>query len=258
MIRRATHTERLRLAKEICQEVKDALGDDLKAFVIFASTAKNQDGPYSDLELMAVVTDDYKKDACGFMRDDVYCEVYYEPFSKALKDAAEVDTDWPIAADQWHRMMPIYIREGDDCLDQIRTAAQEVLKDEAKFRKCAGEVMGEVQEEYASLMNAWERKVASDILTQLFHFSSSVLRLVGVVNHYFYQSYRNAWEESKELAELPKNYVDLIELVHGEVETSLQNRYNAALELWQNIEIWMAEQGIEWTRSDLKLPKKEA
>jgi len=150
------------------------------------------------------------------------------------------------------------IRECDDCLVQIRTTAQEVLKDDDKFRRCAGEVTVEVQEEICSLMNDWERKVASDISTQLFHFLVSVLRMVGIVNRHFYPSYRNAWEESKDLPNLPKDYVRLIEIVHGEVETDLQTRYNAALELWQNIQDWVKEQGIEWTRSDLELPKKEA
>lgn len=257
MIKRTTHEERLRIAREICEEVRNALADDLRAFVIFASVAKREDGPYSDLELMAIVTDDYAEDACGFMRDRVYCEVYYVPFAKALKDASEVDTDWPIAADQWHRMKPLYIKEGDDCLEQIRTTAQQLLKDEDKFRRCAGEVMVEVQEEVCSLMNARERKVASDISTQLFHFSSSVLRMAGVLNRYFYQSLRNAWEESKSLPDLPADYTRLIEIIHGEVETSLDNRYNAALELWENAKVWMKGQGIEWEAQDLKLPKKK-
>lgn len=257
MIQRASHEDRLRIAGEIRDEVKAALGDDLRAFVIFASTAKKEDGPYSDLELMAITTDNYAEDACGFMRDGVYCEVYYIPFSKALKEAKKIDYDWPVSADQWHRMLPIYVKENDDCLGYIQTAAWQSLNQEEKFRRYAREAMFPVQEDIGSLMNAWEQGVRSDIATNLFHFSRSVVHLVAFVNRHFYPSMRNAWEESKGFEKLPKDYTSLIETVHGERSAPLGARYMAALELWQNTLDWMRELGIDWEQEGrFKLPRR--
>ncbi|MBN2378226.1 hypothetical protein JXM67_00270 [candidate division WOR-3 bacterium] len=257
-MRRVTHEERVALAEEICNEVKGELREGLRAFVIFASTAKNADGPYSDLELMAIVTDDYEETACGFMRQGAYCEVYYIPLTKALAQAGVINHDWPVAADQWHSMLPVYLRGGDDCLDEIQKAARNAISDEGKFRKeTRGRVMG-VLEEIGSLTNAWEKGVRSDVCTYLFSFSYSVLILVAFVNKHFYQSWRNAWEESKELENLPRDYVELIEIVHGEAEASIQARYSSSLELWENIKNWIADMGIDWeNEGKLEFPKQE-
>lgn len=258
MLRRASHEDRLRIAGEIRNEVKAQLGDDLRAFIIFASTAKRADGPYSDLELLAITTDDYEEDACGFMRDGVYCEVYYVPYLKALKEAAKIDYDWPVSADQWHRMLPIYVKVDDDCLGHIQTAAWQSLNQEEKFRRQAREAMFTVQEDIGSLMNAWEVNIRSDVCTNLYHFSSSVVHLVAFMNRHFYPSTRGAWEESKKFEDLPTDYVNLIETMHGECDVPLDSRYMAALELWQNIQDWMRGKNINWVQQGrFKFPKKK-
>lgn len=258
MIRRASHEDRLRIAGEIRNQVKAELGNDLRAFVIFASTAKQEDGPYSDLELMAITTDDYEEEACGFMHEGVYCEVYYMPYLKALKEAGKIDRDWPLSADQWHRMLPLYVRESDDCLGHIQTAAWQSLNQEEKFLRLARRAMFSLQEDMGSLMNAWEANIRSDICTNLFGFSVSALHLVAFMNRHFYPSLRSAWEESKKLALLPKDYVELVEIVHGETSAPIEVRYVSAFGLWQNILDWMQELGVDWEREGiLKLPKKK-
>ncbi|NLI98883.1 hypothetical protein GX441_09550 [bacterium] len=257
MLRRATHEDRLLMAGQIRDELKKSLGDDLRAFVIFASTAKEEDGPYSDLEMMAIMTDDYDETACGFMREGIYCEIYYIPFMKALKDAAKIDQDWPFSADQWHRMLPVYVKQGDDCVGHIQMAAWQSLNKEEEFRKAAGLSVFPIQEEIGSLMNAWEKGVRSDVCTHLFNFSVMVVKLMSFMNRHFYPSMRNAWEESKKLENLPKDYAELIEIIHGETSAPVEVRYVTAFGLWQNILDWMDELGIKWEKEGVyKMPKK--
>lgn len=257
MIARATHEDRLRIAGQIRSELKKSLGDDLRAFVIFASTAKSEDGPYSDLEMMAIMIDDYEETACGFMRDGVYCEIYYVPFMKALKEAAKIDSEWPVNADQWHRMLPLYVKEADDCIGHIQMAAWQSLNKEDEFMAKIRWGMFSLREAISQLMNSWEKGVRSDINTYLYNFSYGVVKQISFVNRYFYPSHRNAWEESKKLAKLPKDYVELIEIVHGETSAPLEVRYVTAFGLWQNMLDWMDEMGINWhEEGKFKLPKK--
>jgi kanamycin nucleotidyltransferase len=100
VIRRVFHEERVRLAGEICDEVKGVLRGDLRAFVIFASVAKDVDGPYSDLEMMAITTDSYEEYCSEFMRDGIRCEVDFVPYKSAIKQAGTVDSFWSVRADQ--------------------------------------------------------------------------------------------------------------------------------------------------------------
>ena len=107
------------------------------------------------------------------------------------------------------------------------------------------------------MLNAKERNVSSDVAFILGSFAMTVLRLAGFVNHHFFQSMRNVWVESRKLPNLPKGYSRLIGIIQGEVASSLEDRYNAALELWENIQQWIKEQGIEWETHDLEMPKKK-
>ncbi len=256
-IQKKTRAERIELAKQICAEIEDSLGDDLRAFVIYASVAKDADGPYSDLEMMAITTDRYMEHCTEFMRDGIRCEVDFVPLGSAIEQARKIDAQWPIAADQWHRFNTIYVKEGDDCISSIRAAALQSLEEMEKFTHEIIMAMLVGYEEIGKMLNARERKVNSDLATGLTSFATTVLRLVGFVNHHFYESMRGAWEESRKLPNLPKDYARLTGLVQGEVASSMETRYNAALELWNRIEKWAEEQGINWQKQDLELPKKK-
>lgn len=255
-MRKATHEERVRLAGEICNEVRNRLGEDLRAFVIYASVAKKEDVAYSDLEMMAVTSDRYEEHCAEFMRDGIRCEVEFIPLDSAIKQAGEITTRWPLAADQWHRFLALYIRNEDDCLDRIMNAASEVMKDGAALRKATVEMMLILYESMTKLMNSVAiRKVKSDIAASLFYVAKCSVDLVGLVNGHFYGGSRNSYEEAKILPDLPQDYRRLLKLVLGEVEIETQTRYNAALELWDNIKSWAAGQGIRWEEQSLEMPK---
>lgn len=255
--RRITHEERVRLAQELCNEIKESLGDDLSVFLIYASVAKNADGPYSDLEMMAVISDSYEEYCSEFMRDGIRCEVDFIPISLAIKYAGCIDDEWPINADQWHRFQTIYVKEGEDCILRIREAAERSLEQKEKFNHEIIMAMLVGYEEIGKIKNARSREGNSDMVSGLSGFAMTVLRLSGFVNHHFFQSQRNAWVESKTLPNLPKDYVRLIGIVQGEVVSPIEARYNAALELWENVQKWAKGQGIEWETQDLEMPKKK-
>ncbi len=256
-MKRASHEDRLRIAGEIRNQLKVKLENNLKALVIFASTAKKQDRAYSDLELLAIVADDYEESISTFMKDEIYCKISYIPYTKALRQAGEISRDWPIAADKWHRMLPIYVKENDECLGHIQTAAWQSLNNDKKFNEAIVKAALRIQKEIGSLINAFEKEIPSDVCTQLFNFSLSVIYLLAFVNRHFYQGLRYAWEESKKLSQMPSDYIRLIEIVHGEKELSMTNRYNAALELWLKIQIWLKSMGVYWEKkNELRLPKK--
>ncbi|MBD3286203.1 hypothetical protein GF338_07685 [candidate division WOR-3 bacterium] len=256
-MRKATHEERIKLAGDICKEVQDELQDDLRAFVIYASVAKNADGPYSDLETMAITAEGYVELGCDFIRDGIRCEVEFFPLSRVIYCAGRIDEEWPFKADQWHRILPIYVKDGDKCLEELDDACRKSLERDEPFKENAAVWMIETYELMGTLRNAWQKGIISDILTDLFFFSAKTIHIVAFVNHYFYQGFRNAWEESKTLPNLPSDFVHLIEIVHGEVATTIEARYNAALKLWDNIRTWAAEQDINWEEQRLEMPEKK-
>jgi len=257
-VKKATHQDRVKLAEEICNEVKGVLRDDLRAFVIYASVAKNEDVAYSDVEMMAVTSNHYEEHCAEFIRDGIRCEVEFIPFNSALQQAGKVSTRWPMAADPWHYFKPLYVKEDDGCLDQIQSAARAVLTDDEKFSNAIVEMMLILCETVAKLRNSSEiRKVKSDITVNCFYLAKGTMDLVGLVNRVFFSGMRNAFVESKKLPNLPTAYKKLIEIVLGEVEADLKTRYNSAMELWNNIKRWIDEQDIEWETQDLLMPKKK-
>lgn len=256
-ILKKTHAQRMKLAEKLCTEIKTALGEGLRAVCVYGPVAAEEDGPYGDLDLMAITTDDIGGTDSEFCRDGIKVGIEFIPYLTAVKRAGAVHIIWPLSAYQWHLFKPLYVKEGDDCLERIRSTAGDSLKKDEKFTfRFGGRVMG-VYEIYSKLMNTWEMRIRSDVQTNLREFCFYLLLLVSFVNRYFYRNCLYAYEESKQLANLPAGYARLTGIVLGETETSIDSRYDAALELWKNTEKWAAGLGIKWQkRGKLKFPKR--
>jgi hypothetical protein len=59
-LRKVSHEERVELGRKIASQIIDTYKDAILAICIYASTAKNLDRPYSDLELLCVITDNLR------------------------------------------------------------------------------------------------------------------------------------------------------------------------------------------------------
>jgi len=256
-MKKATHEERVKLACEICDAIKEVLGEHLRAFVIFASVAKNEDVAYSDLEMMAITSELYEEHCSEFIRAGIRCEVDFVPMSSAIKQAGRITTRWPVAADQWHNFKSLYVKKDDDCLEQIKASAIQALADDEGFNRAIILKMLILFESVTKLKSAKIRGIEGGLNGDLCYIAATASRLVALVNRHYYKGVRSAMEDSKRLSKLPQEYCRLIEIVHGEVEADIKSRYNSALELWEYIRSWIAGMDIDWiNQAKLEFPKK--
>src|SRR5437899_11993117 len=77
---------------------------------MYASTAKNLDCPYSDLEIFYVVTDSLEVKNKRYVYDGLMLEIDYFQESNFLKEAARVGWDWPLGADQFRNRIVLFER----------------------------------------------------------------------------------------------------------------------------------------------------
>jgi kanamycin nucleotidyltransferase len=87
-----THTDRMALAERIARRLFELHGQAVLAIGVYGSTARGQDGPYSDLEMMAIVRDG-EGHTHEWTAGPWKAEVNVRPLADALESAADLDDD---------------------------------------------------------------------------------------------------------------------------------------------------------------------
>src|SRR5437879_13791619 len=84
-VRKVSHEERVELGRKIASQILDTRKDAVLAICIYASTAKNLDRPYSDLEIFCVATDGLEVKNKRYVYDGLLVEIDYFQESKDRK-----------------------------------------------------------------------------------------------------------------------------------------------------------------------------
>src|SRR5690349_1118149 len=122
-LRRVSHEERVELGRKLASQIIDLYKDSVLAVCIYASTAKNLDRPYSDLEIFCVTTDNLEIPNNRYIYDGLLVQIDYFQESKFLKEAATVGWDWPLGADQYRNRIVLF--ERDKWLENLEKAVAE-------------------------------------------------------------------------------------------------------------------------------------
>lgn len=81
------------------QEIREKYGQSVFAIFFYGLTAKNLDRPYSDIEVLAVLSDDQTKETKYYVYGGSVVEISYVTESEMLKGASELSRNWPMEAD---------------------------------------------------------------------------------------------------------------------------------------------------------------
>src|SRR2546426_9426235 len=135
LIRKISHEKRLELAQTIASRLLDTYKDAVLAICIYASTAKNLDRPYSDLEIFCVATDGLEVKNKRYVYDGLLVEIDYFQESNFLKEAKRVGWDWPLGADQYRNRIELF--EQDKWLKNWRRPSPRTTG-QISLRNCDG------------------------------------------------------------------------------------------------------------------------
>jgi len=227
-LRKVSHERRLELARTIASRLVDTYKDAVLAVCIYASTAKNLDRPYSDLEIFCVVTDSLEVKNKRYVYDGLMVEIDYFQESNFLKEAARVGWDWPLGADQFRNRIVLF--ERDDWLKKLEEAVAQ--NDRADFTEELRWAVLTVTESLAAVRNARIKGDLRDLRTRAFYMAWDTARVVFLCNRKYVLTTSWFWKQLFECQEQPKDFRNLIDIVAGFIESTETELVDATEKLW--------------------------
>ncbi len=101
------HRRRLELALEMAARLIKRYGNSVKAIGLYGSLARNEDGPYSDIEMFCVLRDP------GYNQDFEWCagpwkaEVNVRDGISLREEASQVSGRWPLTHGKFVHVLPL-------------------------------------------------------------------------------------------------------------------------------------------------------
>ena len=227
-LRKVSHEKRLGFARTIASRLIDTHKDAVLAICIYASTAKNLDRPYSDLEIFCVVKDSLEAKNKRYVYHGLMVEIDYFQESNFLKEAARVGWDWPLGADQFRNRIALF--ERDNWLRKLEEAV--ARNDRADVTEELRWAVLTVTESLGAVRNANIKSDPRDLRTRAFYMAWDAARVVFLCNRKYVLTTSWFWRQLFECEEQPNDFRNLIDIVAGFVESTNTELVDAAEELW--------------------------
>lgn len=230
-----SHEQRLRLAHQLADALRDHYGEQMRALGIYGSLARGTDGPYSDIEMFCVVTGARRWRALEWSQGAWKAEIDVCSLDVLLQEAATLEGSWPITHGAFVHVLPIADPEG--LFPLVRDAALSHTDEE--FRAAATEVIvGEIYELIGKARNAVARLNQAPMAAYAVMLARHCACLLGLWHRHLYTSIADLWTESLELPQRPDGYDALCRQVMSGDLNEMQALADAIDRLWDGIERW--------------------
>src|SRR5713226_2651811 len=247
LIRKISHEKRLELAQTIASRLLDTYKDAVLAVCIYASTAKNLDRPYSDLEIFCVVTDSLEIKNKRYVYDGLMIEIDYFQESNFLKEATRVGWDWPLGADQYRNRIVLF--ERNNWLKKLEKAVAE--NDSADIAEELRWATLTMTESLAAVRNAHLKRDQRDLRTRAFYMAWDTARIVFLYNRKYVLTTSWFWKQLFECRDQPRGFRKLVDVVAGFEKSTNSELVDAAEELWRETMLMVQARGVSIESKDI-------
>lgn len=235
--------ERRALADAVLTWLRAEHGEDLVAVALYGSTASGKDGPFSDVEMWAVL-----EDRAGAETDLEWVwgpgklEVDLMTVTQAITRAADVDERWPLTHARFVLATPLWeAPQQTGFVDRIRAAAAD-LPDVAR-REAMAECVLNLYELLGKLRN-FRLGPPTDVTRLACDFAVDAACLVALHHRHVFGSGRRLWAEAHRL-EGPEGYRPLLErLMRGQLAPPAKV-IDQVEQFWGSLPGWTGQIGLE-------------
>lgn len=233
-VRPASREERRKLAQKIAERAR-VFRQDVLAVGIYGSVARDEDGPYSDLEILCVLSspgEDFTKE---WIAQPCKVEVNFVSEDVLFARAREVDPAWSLTHGAYVHIRPLYDPEGlfprlkEAVLRAPHKAFQQALR--ALIVEDLYEVVGKIR-------NAWHFQACEELPFLAVHLAFYGALLVGLANRHLYRSASKMLADSLGLPERPAGYDALCQRVLAGSLGDPQGVFHACDAFWTGVEFW--------------------
>jgi kanamycin nucleotidyltransferase len=211
------------------------------AIALYGSMARNQDGPYSDIEVFCIVDIPEMDTTFEWIYGDGKAEINVYGLEVARELARQVADTWSLEKGQFLKASWI---SGDlQLLEELSELALSATDEEIK-QEVRSITIGELYEWIGKLRNMSHTGDRSGLPLLACKFAEKVALVLGLAYRKPYSTGMRLLEESLHLPELPKGYERLCNLVMAGRLADPEEIRQAMEETWQGTIDWERERGI--------------
>jgi kanamycin nucleotidyltransferase len=246
-LRKFTHEGRLRIARDISDRVVEKYGDDILAVYICGSTSKKLDRPYSDLELIVVVSDTAEISMKYYLHRGLIIQIEYLKSSKILHDAEQLTDNWPWEADQYRNRIALY--ERDRWFERLDEAvAKSEKRDSVEAIRKSFMMM---TESMAVLRNAVLTNDKVGVLSRGHILAEDAARILLLLKPRYVTTTSWLWKILFGMRSNPKDFKRLVEKMSGFVPTTEAEVVVSSERLYKEMSKLVTHHGVKIERDHL-------
>jgi kanamycin nucleotidyltransferase len=204
--------------------------------------ARNQEGPYSDIELFCIVDLPGTDTTFEWIYGDGKAEINVYGLEVARKFARQVETTWPLEKGQF--LNARWISGNAHLLEDLSELALSVTDEEIR-KEVQSITIGELYEWMGKLRNMFYTGDRSGLPVFACKFTERVALILGLVHRKTYTTGMRQLAESLQMPDLPKGYERLCGLVMAGKLADPKEIEQAMEETWTGLLDWEKEKGIQ-------------
>lgn len=240
-----TNEQRRELVDTVVEQLRRRYGERLLAVALYGSTARDADGPYSDIELWAVLDDgafgvDFEE-SLEWVHGRGKAEVNLMSRTAVEAVARQVDERWALTHGQFVHARPLWIAPDHGTLVETLRSLAAHPDDGAVDRAMAEVVVGELYELLGKLRNRFARRPLAVLAGE---FAQNLACLIGLAERHVFVSAGTMFDEAADLPG-PDGAEALFKLI-GKGNLSDEILVTAAIErVWAGLEAWAGEVALD-------------
>ena len=242
-----SHQDRRLIIRRMVPLIRKKFGANLVALAAQASYARQEDGPYSDLELVAFVKRYPKSErshAMAKIHDGMLVELEWMTERDYYARVKEVTEDWHIAGSD--SLLPIINRPFIEKVGRYR-----VRNLRAKCLQQAGRHWFEVQESAGKVLNAIIKGNRTGLPLLAFDMALHMLRLLSCINRTPYVTFSRFIHQARRFRTKPRSFGRLLDIVVTGSYGDLAALKDATLAVFSEFERLLARLGVDPYSNDV-------
>lgn len=234
------HQQRLKLAQKIAGRLIARYNTSLKAIGLYGSVARNQDGPYSDIELFCVLRGSGETQNYEWCAGPWKAEVNVRGEEELRVEAARLPGRWALTHGAFVNVLPLM--DPEHYFDGLRELVMQHSSEDWRTL-IEEELICNIYEQVGKARNAFVQQNYQALPTLAVLLAQRTAYILGLEHRRLYQAASSVLDEAVKLPDLPEGFTALAHLVMaGNLsDASLVN--SACNNLWSGLVRWADERG---------------
>lgn len=235
-----THEQRITIAHTLADRLLTRYGAYVKAIGMYGSVARGDDGPFSDIELICVLTCPPDQTCYEWWTGSWKAEVDLYSVEAIQKKASTVYSGWPLNHSSYLQTQPLY--DPNAFLAELKPLV--FSASEESFRAVIEELLIEdIYEMIIKVRNTRVSQMTGYLAKSAVDLAWSFALVVGLAHRHCYTTRTSVLPEALTLSDLPDGFAALCSLV---MDGDLRDHRHVATmceAAWQGVYSWSLARG---------------